>query len=156
MVKHRRAGYGFTLIEMMITVLLIGVLALMAGPYTINWVHLSDIQRAKGQLVQTHGTAKAAAMRNPRGFGYPAPVAAIQLNPATRQLKVVECLEGESNCSGSQLWSEQLPAGISLMFDNDVSNIAVNLDNTGGALGDKHWLSYRISKGGQSEEGRLY
>lgn len=154
MVKSRRAGYGFTLIELMITVLLIGVLALMAGPYTINWMHLSDIQRAKGQLVQAHGMAKAAALRNPQAAIGETPVAAIHLESGPSQLTVIGCLGGGDNCSESTLWSELLPSGVELKFDGDVTEIELN--NTGGFLGDTSGLGYEISKGDQNETGKLY
>ncbi|WP_185265783.1 pilus assembly FimT family protein [Halopseudomonas xiamenensis] len=160
MVTVGRVVRGFTLIEIMITLLIIGVLALVAGPFTINWLHLSDIQRAKGQLIETHGIAKAAALRNSEALfnddpDNPVAVTAIRLDVGSKQLTVVKC-SSDGTCNESPFWSEQLPADVKLIFDDDVTNVEVKLDNTGRLLGNKSWLGYQISKGGQSEEGGLY
>lgn len=153
MVKIRRTVCGFTIIEVMITLVLIGVLAMMVGPYTINWKHLSDIQQAKGQLFQAHGIAKSAALRNSHGLTEDDSVVAIRLDSENKKLIVIECPD-HSICSESKIWDVQLPAGISLSFDEGMTNI--NLDNTGKILGSRNRLGYQLSKGGQSEDGEIY
>lgn len=160
MVRQGSAVRGFTLIEMMITLLIIGVLALIAGPFTINWMHLSDMQRAKGQLMQAHGVARAAALRNSAALlnadpDNPVAVTAIRLDTDSERLTVVRC-SSDGTCNEPPFWSEQLPANVRLTFDDDDTQVEVKLDNTGRILGSHSWLNYQISKGGQREEGALY
>lgn len=154
MVARRRRTRGFSLIELAITLLLIGVLALMAGPFTINWLILSDLQRAKGQLIQAHGVAKAVALRNAAGLLADEAVVAVRVDAESNHLTLVSC-PGGSFCSEEQLWTAELPRGVSLSFGADgVSDIQLN--SSGKLLVTDHWISYQISKGGQVEDGVLH
>jgi len=144
--------HGFSLIELAITLALVGVLALMVGPFTINWLVLSDIQRAKGQLVQAHGVARAVALRNRPGLIGADAVVAIEVDDTSKELRVIGCTR--TGCDGEPLWQAQLPRGISLSFDSGAT--AIELDNTGRLITVTGVVSYQISKGGQSEDGGLY
>lgn len=154
MVRSKGFIRGFTLIELMITLVLVGVLALMAGPFTITWLHLSDIHKAKSQLYQAHSLAKAVALRNSSGR--------LEGNEtdniaATIQLDIGDSTGLQVVANGTvdeTLWQTQLPNGVSLVFEPESSSIG--LDTTGRFITDTGRVIYHISKGGQSEAGEFY
>lgn len=153
MVRAGSRPRGFTLIEISIVLLLVGLLALMAGPFTISWMHAADVQRAKGQLVQVHGMARAAALRNPAAITGDDPVVAIRLDEDGNTLTLVSC-PGGVGCSEETLWSAALPAGVSLTFDAGAKT-SIELNNIGKPIPDT-WVGYLIKKGDLKDEGGLY
>jgi prepilin-type N-terminal cleavage/methylation domain-containing protein len=68
---------GFTLIELMVTVVLVGILALTALPMTSNWILETRLAQTQSELQQAIALARAAAMRNPKGFVSSKPVAVV-------------------------------------------------------------------------------
>lgn len=153
MVGRRPYACGFSLIEIMITLLLVGVLGLMAGPFTVSWLHLSEIQRAKGQLIQAHGIAKAAALRNRQGLQAEGAVVAIRVDGENNRLALVSCPDS-SGCSEEELWAAQLPSGVTLSFTG-LGSSEIEFDNTGRLIGSNQ-VSYQISKGKELQDGILY
>jgi len=60
-----RRHSGFTFIELMIVILIIGLLAFVAAPLSTGWVDEGAIIEARGLVNQAHGQAKSLALRNP-------------------------------------------------------------------------------------------
>ncbi|UVE17290.1 prepilin-type N-terminal cleavage/methylation domain-containing protein [Pseudomonas sp. LS44] len=106
---------GFSLIELMITIALIGLLAMLAGPFTISWSNSAQVRDAEGVLSQGIARAKAHALRNRYGVIDAQPVAALCLDP-NRRLSLHEAASADSpaSCSSAQIWSAQLPAQVSV------------------------------------------
>lgn len=96
--------------------------------------------------------ARAVALRNRPGLIGADAVVAIEMDDTSKELRVVGCTS--TGCGGEPLWQAQLPRGISLSFDSGAT--AIQLDNTGRLITVTGVVSYQISKGVQSEDGRLY
>ena len=67
MVSPRRRPTGFTLIELVITIAIIVMLLLVGMPFTSHWVDGTRQMRARSNLLEATGQARALAMRNPSG-----------------------------------------------------------------------------------------
>ena len=107
-----------TLIEMMIVVLLVGLLALAASPFTSAWVNSADVNKTFAALEQAVGNAKAAALRNPAAVQ--GDVAASALCLADNKLQLVTAVAGAIDCSAvaadSVLWSTAIPQSVAIKF----------------------------------------
>mgnify|MGYP000570674667 FL=1 len=58
---------GFTLIETMIIVAIIGVLAVLGSGFTVNWVRQAELNTATTSLESAINLTKSAAIRNATG-----------------------------------------------------------------------------------------
>jgi prepilin-type N-terminal cleavage/methylation domain-containing protein len=109
---------GVTLIEMMIVVLLVGLLALAASPFTSGWVKSADVTKTLAALEQAVGSAKATALRN--ATAVQGDVAASALCLANDKLQLVAVVAGGAalNCSSvpaaAVLWETTVPQGVSI------------------------------------------
>lgn len=108
---------GFTLIEVLITVALVGIIAVVASPLTGSIMSGSRISEAEGVLNQAVGKAKAIALRNHMGAMSDAPVAAVCISN-TNQLTVEQGDSGTSpSCStgdGSIVWTAQMNSDVAI------------------------------------------
>lgn len=134
---------GLTLIELMIVLAIIGLLALVATPFTSSWGVSTDLHAAAGQLNQAHAHARAVALRNEAGVVGDAAAARIVLDAQGRELKV--CRLPTGNCQDA-LWRGALPSGVELSLQG--GNFPIELNNRGQLANQ---LSVRLSKGGMSD-----
>lgn len=58
---------GFTLIETMIIVTIIGILAVLGSVFTVNWVRQAELNTATASLESAINLARSAAIRNATG-----------------------------------------------------------------------------------------
>lgn len=70
MVSQRSRPVGFTLIELVITIAIMAMLLLVAMPFTSDWIDGTRQMRARSNLLEATGQARALAMRNP--YAHPA------------------------------------------------------------------------------------
>lgn len=110
----KRAG-GFTLVELMVTVALLALLTMLAGPLTAAWSNSAQVRDAEGLLNQGLGRAKANALRNRYGMIDSQPSALLCLSQGG-QLSLHEAASATSpaSCTSPQLWSAQLPQRVSV------------------------------------------
>lgn len=168
-----KVNRGFTLIELMIVVLIVGLMLLVAAPFTRTWTDSAKLTEAKGILTQAVGVAKASALRNPAGahrkgvmiLGVSTMVtgtaAAVCIDDSTNKIKVLEAtIAASAECpsTGRVIWQANLPIGVAVVgelvagTDTNIdclsfSNRAFNL-SVGGACALTSELSLKIPKTG--------
>lgn len=143
---------GFSLIELMITVAIIGLLATMAISFTGAWTINSQLQTAKGNLVQAHAYAKAGALRGQGGW--------IAWSEEDGRQVAYACKGTEDTCEqGSEdlLWSAKNPPGVNieLYAGDSLLKSPLKLDARGRPINENgEYLSdslfFALSKGGES------
>lgn len=144
---------GFSLIELMIVVLLIGILAVVAGPLTSGWVNSSRIVETQGLLEQAVGQARSSAQRNPGNLGRADAASALCLNDEGA-LQVVESEGNPASCGedqGNVAWSSQVPATVQTA-GADFTCLLFN--NRGRVLSDapcSNQLTFDLTAGGENE-----
>lgn len=109
-----REGAGFTLVELMVTLAIVGLLAALALPFSLRWMDSDRQLQARGMLTEGVGQARALALRNPHGQGRGAPVACLRLDPDAPQLEVARLPAGAGCDAGRVVWSGSLHASLRL------------------------------------------
>lgn len=151
MVTCRR---GFTIIELMVVISIIGVLALTAVPLTQGWLNDTHINNARSQLLRGYSQAKAQALRN--AANATGNTAAACLTITATQLQVRTPVSG--SCTGAVQWQGEWPSGVALTINN-ATVTAIFMNNRGQALLNNvpasTDLAYRLSKGNRDDAGQL-
>lgn len=105
---------GFTLIELMVVVALVGILAIMAGPLTSSWVDNAKLDHVVHLLSDGYGRAEAAALRNRQGIINGGAAAVLCLSSAGLALYEAVDENTSASCSGSAIWSASLPSDVQI------------------------------------------
>jgi len=90
---------GFTLVELMITIAIVGILLVMAGPLATNWIISAQTHAARTQLIEGFDVAKALALRNPNGVALPSAAAGMKVMTDGTTTTVLVCT-GSSTAAG--------------------------------------------------------
>ena len=134
---------GFSLIELMITMVIFIMLTLAAVSLGSGWLVSSDLQKSESTLKMAHARAKTLAIRNANG------------NAAGMQItgqKIFIC-EGAISMGCNQdnaTWSGSFAKRSTVKINNGTTS--VQLDHTGLAPST---LQYTITEGGDQVEGSL-
>lgn len=153
-----------TLIELMIVVLLIGLLALAAAPFTNAWVQGADVSKTLAMLEQAVGSAKATALRNKAAVQGDAAASALCLANGKLQLVAAVTAGTAINCSAvpatAVLWSTDVSPAIEITsgttawscscFTNKglLTSTAANCSACGTSL------TFTVSSGGSEDDTR--
>lgn len=111
---NRRAAAGFSLIELMIVIAIVGLLMTLGVPLTRGWVVNTQVRDAQSLLGQGYARAKAVSLRNPGGVS--GTMAATILCRADRRLLLIPAGDAATpaDCSGPAAWSATLPPSVSI------------------------------------------
>lgn len=144
MVNRRWQQSGFTLIELVIVLLIIGLLALMGTPLTSSWGANADVHSAIGQLDRAFAHARAAALRNEAGATGDDPAARILFNEQSHELRVCRLPTGDCE---AVLWRGGLPSGVEMNLS--AGAFPVELNNRGQSSAR---VVVQLAKGGVTDE----
>ena len=146
---------GFTLVEMMITILIMSLLLLAAVPFTTAWIQGARVNEAKSKLLQGYELARALAQRNPNGARAPAAAAGLKQEGLTLYVclgdpaTTATCAAGNSDVK----WKAELPVNTSLVIGTGSgSSQTLGIDNTGRALTASN---FTVTNGSQNDSGNL-
>lgn len=113
---------GVTLIEMMIVLLIMGLLAIAASPFTSAWTDSAKVSETQSVIEQAIGRAKASALRNPVGIASDAPASALCF--ADGNLRLVNPTVANKTISCDVAPSVPWSASISSRVEIDIGDLA--------------------------------
>lgn len=108
---------GFTLVELLIVIGILGVMLLVSAPFAGGWGDNARLIESDGLLQQVGGKAKAVALRNRFGMSGDQPAAAICVNAQVVTISEPIDANTPASCqvgSISREWQGNLPSGVSL------------------------------------------
>jgi prepilin-type N-terminal cleavage/methylation domain-containing protein len=107
---------GVTLIELMIVILIIGLIAMAASPFTSVWVKDARMAEAAAALEQAVGKAKSTAMRNATRVTGDAPASMLCLSASKTKVSLVAPATpgGGLTCDLTPIWSVSLAEIVSV------------------------------------------
>lgn len=120
MSKHPERG--FTLIELMIVILIIGLMVLVASPFTTAWSNSASVTKYEGVIKYAITLAKTAAMRNEAGVAGDAQASAVCVSAGNDRLYVTQAsvngagviTEADCALSGTVIYQADLPANLTV------------------------------------------
>ncbi|HEY7773797.1 MAG TPA: prepilin-type N-terminal cleavage/methylation domain-containing protein [Marinagarivorans sp.] len=111
-IKHS----GFSIVELMIVVLIMGLALVKGIPLTVDWVNSARVTEAESALVEAVGLAKAKALRNSQGVIDGSAVTAVCYGNA--RVSVVEAAAANSpaQCAGgsTEIWKKSLNGNVDI------------------------------------------
>ena len=145
---------GFSLVELMVVLALLGFLLMLVVPFTSTWSANAKLRDAENLLHQGVGRVKALAQRNNLGIKGSEVAARLCLDNATAKLEVYPA----DTCSGTTAWSAQLPTAISIKNDGALFS-CLAMSNRGLPLSKGNCSiksEYTLSIGGENVQVTLH
>jgi prepilin-type N-terminal cleavage/methylation domain-containing protein len=140
---------GFSLIELMIVVALIGILAAAASPYTSAWTHQADIDQFDAKLRLGASQARADALRNALGANADDVVAELAVDNG--QVTVSRC-QSANNCNtGTKLWGSVVSQDVDITTDGTPIQ-TLRFNTLGEVVNLDYPLTYTLSKGSYTDD----
>lgn len=104
--------HGVTLIELLITIALLGLLATKVVPLGQAWMANTNISNAEKLLVEALGKARNEALQNPEGvIGATTAAATLKFNSSTKEISVEN-----AKATPVVIWKAKIPATASISF----------------------------------------
>lgn len=111
---------GVTLVELMIVILIIGLIAVAASPFTDRWVSSARISESVAAMEEAVGRAKAAAMRNTIRVTGDKGASRICFANATLKVVVPTAANQDPSCDSTPLWSAKLADKVTIKVPNSI------------------------------------
>ncbi|NKF21172.1 pilus assembly FimT family protein [Solimonas marina] len=140
----RRAAAGFTLIELMIVIAIVGLMLVLGAPLTRAWVVSTQLHDAQAQIGQAYARGKAMALRNPGGVSDSLAATIVCLSGTTLSLYAASDSNTAAACSGTATWSTEIADSVSVQAPSGTAFTCVAFDNRSRAI------SASASDGGNS------
>lgn len=108
--RGRERARGYSLVELMLTLAVAGLLLVSAGQLTHGWIASARVHEALAVMSQGVSRAKAIALRNPGGVSGAAAAAILCVSGNTvRLFAATRSPQAAAHCQGSGgLWTAQL------------------------------------------------
>lgn len=149
MVKQQN---GVTLIELLITITLLGILAAQVMPLGRAWIANTQISNAEKSLVEALGKARNEALQNPEGnIGATTLASAIEVNNTNKEIIVKN-----GKTPPETIWKTKIPATVSISLSpiGCTTNNTINFNNNSQNLST--CTTYTITaNGGTNAEAKL-
>jgi prepilin-type N-terminal cleavage/methylation domain-containing protein len=160
----REHSAGFTLVELMVTIAIVGVLLVMAGPLATNWVISAQTHAARTQLIEGFDVAKALALRNPNNVVLPSAAAGMSVTTdgttttvlvCTGSAAAATCVSGGTSVQWSTTYSGLVSTTINGVTAAVGSPLTLNFDNR---AEPSTGTAFTLARGasGNNETGNLY
>jgi prepilin-type N-terminal cleavage/methylation domain-containing protein len=117
---------GLTLIELMVTLVLLALLATMSVSLGSDWINSSRTQQARSEFEKGWGLARALSLRNPcRSLQKDAAATLILSHKTSKGYELTVEVAGAPSCTylasrPSPEWSASLPSGIQISIGGAV------------------------------------
>lgn len=131
-------GSGYTLIEVLITIAIIAVLALVAIPITGRWVQSADLEKTEAVLIEAVGRAKASGLRNVSGATGDGYASIVCISTISNTLTVMESTSATAatcavNNTATKLWQTKLDDDV-VIEDGSSNAVSCLCSNNKGIL----------------------
>ncbi|AZN35746.1 type II secretion system protein [Iodobacter ciconiae] len=139
---------GFSLIELMVTMVIFVMLTLAAASLSSSWLVSSHLQKSESVLQMAHSKAKALAIRNANG-------AAAGLQIIGQKVYICPGNVSNGNCTAdTAIWSASFAQSASVSISDSVSDgiTTIQFDKAGLAV---RALTYTITEKGDRIDGKL-
>lgn len=112
---------GVTLVELMIVILIIGLLALAASPFTSTWVKNARTAEGASAVEEAIGRAKAAALRNTARIIGDKPASLICLTDSNTKVSLIvpSSTVPAPSCDTAAAWSADISSIVSIKTIKD-------------------------------------
>lgn len=104
--------YGFTLIEIMVTLAIMALLILMAAPFATGWASDRSVLDTKNKLSQSYMLAKSYAQRNPNAV-----TGIVAVSAVSAVGRVLYVCASDSCTAGNALYKTEFDADIKVGSD---------------------------------------
>lgn len=104
--------------ELMIVILIIGLIAVAASPFTDRWVSTARVSEGVAAMQEAVGRAKAAAMRNTIKVSGDNGASRICFADATLKVVVPTAADQAPSCDSPPLWSAKLADKVAIKVSN--------------------------------------
>lgn len=111
---------GLTLVELMIVLLILGLLAIAASPFTSGWINDARLAEGASVLEEAVGRAKAAALRNSVRVTGDNPASMLCLSSDKTKIRLVVPASATAviSCDSTPLWSGDIAKAITIKVED--------------------------------------